>query len=117
MTAPTAAGRYNPDDPSLRYGTSVRHAALTAAAAGVRVRKGRLPVEQVLLIAAAILFPLGLVLILLGWYGAAHTVRLYAQIDFLISCCFLGVGLSVAKPNCWPMSGATRRITLNRPER
>ncbi len=96
MTAPTTAGRYNPDDPSLRYGMSVRHAALTAAAAGVRVRRGRLPVEQVLLAAAAILFPLGLVFILLGWYGAAHTGRLYAQIDYLISGGLLGVGISAA---------------------
>lgn len=96
MTAPSTAGRYNPDDPSLRYGTSVRHAALTAAAAGVRVRRGRVPVEQVLLAAAVILFPLGLVFILLGWYGAAHTGRLYAQIDYLISGGLLGVGISVA---------------------
>ncbi len=96
MTAPTTAGRYNPDDPSLRYGMSVRHAALTAAASGVRVRRGRLPVEQVLLAAAVILFPLGLVFILLGWYGAAHTGRLYAQIDYLISGGLLGVGISVA---------------------
>ena len=96
MTAPSTAGRYNPDDPSLRYGMSVRHAALTAAAAGVRVRRGRVPVEQVLLAAAVILFPLGLVFILLGWYGAAHTGRLYAQIDYLISGGLLGVGISVA---------------------
>lgn len=96
MTAPTAAGRYNPDDPSLRYGMSVRHAALTAAASGIRVRRGRVPVEQVLLAAAVVLFPLGLVFILLAWYGAAHTGRLYAQIDYLISGGLLGVGISVA---------------------
>lgn len=96
MTAPTAAGRYNPDDPALRYGSSTRHAALSAAASGIRVRRSQLPVEAVLLVAAVILFPLGLVFIFLGWYGAAHTGRLYAQIDYLISGGLLGVALSVA---------------------
>lgn len=96
MTAPTAAGRYDPDDPALRYGSSVRHAALSAAASGIRVRRSQLPVETVLLAAAVILFPLGLVFIFLGWYGAAHTGRLYAQIDYLISGGLLGVALSVA---------------------
>jgi len=97
MTATARAGRYNPDDPSLREEGSLRHAALTAATAGIRVRKGtKLPVEQILLIAASILFPLGVVFILLGWYGAAHTGRTYAQIDYLISGGLLGVGLTAA---------------------
>lgn len=97
MTAPTSAGRYNPDDPALRYGVPVRHAALTSAAAGIRVRRGgRFPVEQVLLAAAAILFPLGLAVVLLGWYGAAHNGHTYAQIDYLISGGIFGLGVSVA---------------------
>jgi hypothetical protein len=96
MTASRTAGRYNPDDPSLRYGVPVRHAALTAAASGIRVRRSRVPVEQILLIVAAILFPLGLAFVMLGWWGAAHTGRLYAQIDYLISGGLLGLGISVA---------------------
>ena len=92
----TTTGRYNPDDPSLRYGASTRHAALTSAAAGVRIRRGRIPVEHILLAAAAILFPLGLVFILLGWDGAAHNGHTYAQIDYLISGGLFGLGVSVA---------------------
>jgi hypothetical protein len=74
-----------------------RHERLTAAAARIRVRPGvNLPVERILLIAASILFPLGLIFVLLGWYGAAHTGRTYAQIDYLISGGLFGLGLSVA---------------------
>ena len=89
-------GRYNPDDPYLPADQRRRHAALTSAAGGIKVRAGRIPVETVLLVGACILFPLGLVFILLGWYGAAHTGRTYAQIDYLISGGLLGVGISVA---------------------
>lgn len=96
MTASTTAGRYNPDDPALRYGVPVRHAALSAAASGIRARRRQIPVEQILLLAAVILFPLGLAFIMLGWWGAAHTGRLYAQIDYLISGGMLGLGISVA---------------------
>ncbi|HMC39793.1 MAG TPA: hypothetical protein VKI19_09040 [Acidimicrobiales bacterium] len=74
-----------------------RHEALAAAVAGIRVRRGsRIPVEQILLGAAAILFPLGLIFILLGWEGAAHNGHTYAQIDYLISGGIFGLGLSVA---------------------
>jgi hypothetical protein len=74
-----------------------RHADLQAAAARIRAARGlRLPVEQVLLVAAAILFPLGLIFILLGWEGASHTGRTYAQLDYLISGGIFGLGLSVA---------------------
>ena len=74
-----------------------RHDALAAAVSGIRVRRGsRIPVEQILLTAAAILFPLGLIFILLGWEGAAHNGHTYAQIDYLISGGIFGLGLSVA---------------------
>ena len=74
-----------------------RHDALAEAVAGIRVRRGsRIPVEQILLTAAAVLFPLGLIFILLGWEGAAHNGHTYAQIDYLISGGIFGLGLSVA---------------------
>jgi hypothetical protein len=74
-----------------------RHAALASAVAGIRVRRGgRFNVEQILLAAAAVLFPLGLIFILLGWDGAAHNGHTYAQIDYLISGGIFGLGLSVA---------------------
>jgi hypothetical protein len=89
MTAISDAG--NPD------AGLARHERLAAAVSKVRVRPGfNLPVERILLGAAVILFPLGLVFILLGWEGAAHNGHTYAQIDYLISGGIFGLGLSVA---------------------
>jgi hypothetical protein len=97
VTASARAGRYNPDDPALSDEVSRRHAALTAAAAGVRVRRGsKIPVEHILLVGGSILLPLGVVFILLGWHGAATTGRSYEQIDYLISGGLLGVGFIAA---------------------
>ena len=74
-----------------------RYQALVAATAAIRGRRnGRIAVEQILLVAAAVLFPLGLIFVLLGWEGASHTGRTYAQIDYLISGGIFGLGLSVA---------------------
>jgi hypothetical protein len=74
-----------------------RHQRLTEAASRIRVRPGlRVPVETILLGAASILFPLGLVFVILGWYGAAHTGHTYEQMDYLISGGLFGLGLSVA---------------------
>jgi hypothetical protein len=74
-----------------------RHQKLTEAASRIRVRPGvRVPVETILLGAASILFPLGLVFVILGWYGAAHTGHTYEQMDYLISGGLFGLGLSVA---------------------
>lgn len=99
MTAPTTTGYYNSDGAPPADGAGplapARHRALTEATSRIRVRAGRLPVEQVLLLAASILFPLGLVFIMLGWYGAAHNGRTYAQISYLISGGIFGLALSV----------------------
>lgn len=95
MTA-AAAEPYEISTPASTAGPS-RHERLVAAASRIRVRPGLdLPVERILLVAASVLFPLGLVLVFLGWDGAAHTGRTYAQIDYLISGGLLGLGLSVA---------------------
>ena len=55
----------------------------------------RFTVEQVLAVVSAVLLPLGLAMVLLGWYGAAHTPYLFEQIPYLISGGLLGVGLAV----------------------
>lgn len=83
--------------PRREAARSSRYQALAAATAAIRARRrGRVTVEQILLVAASILFPLGLVFVLLGWEGASHTGRTYAQIDYLISGGIFGLGLSVA---------------------
>jgi hypothetical protein len=52
-------------------------------------------VEQVLAVVSAVLLPLGILMILLGWYGAAHTPYLFEQLPYLISGGILGLGLAV----------------------
>jgi hypothetical protein len=56
---------------------------------------GRFEAERALAVASAVLLPLGLALILLGWYGAAHTPYLFEQVPYLISGGLLGLGFAV----------------------
>src|SRR3954467_13431914 len=72
----------------------------TVAATGVQVsnpaavRDQRYRTLQVLLFAAgAILMPLGIVAIVLGWYGVAHTKYQYNQLPYVVSGGLLVVGL------------------------
>lgn len=51
--------------------------------------------ERILAIGSAVLLPLGLALVLLGWYGAAHTPYLFEQVPYLISGGILGLGFAV----------------------
>lgn len=51
------------------------------------------PVDRTLSLVAAVLLPLGLLVIVLGWYGAAHTPYLFEQVPYLISGGLLGLGL------------------------
>ena len=55
----------------------------------------RYSVERALALASGVLLPLGLAMILLGWYGAAHTPYLFEQVPYLISGGILGLGLAV----------------------
>ena len=50
--------------------------------------------QVVLFVAGAVLLPLGLIVIVLGWYGAAHTPYQYDQISYLVSGGLLGLGLT-----------------------
>jgi hypothetical protein len=43
----------------------------------------------------AVLIPLGVVVILFGWYGAAHTPYVQQQIPFMASGSFIGLGMMV----------------------
>lgn len=54
----------------------------------------RLPIY--LLVAGSICMPLGLVIVLLGWYGAAHTPFGFEQVPYLISGGLLGLGVIFA---------------------
>lgn len=49
--------------------------------------------ERTLMVAAGIVAPLGLVCVLLGWYGASRTSNSFEQIPYLISGGLFGLGL------------------------
>ena len=57
--------------------------------------------ERTLMIVAGVLAPLGLILILIGWYGAAHTPNLFEQIPYAISGGLFGLGLLFLGSFCY----------------
>ena len=50
-------------------------------------------VARVMAVLATLMLPTGIVVVLLGWWGAAHTPFVFEQIPYLISGGLLGVGL------------------------
>jgi hypothetical protein len=67
---------------------------LAKGLARLRRRAGTVPTDRWLAIAGGVLMPLGVVLVIIGWYGAAHTTRLFEEIPYLISGGLLGIVLS-----------------------
>jgi hypothetical protein len=63
--------------------------------ARTRLRDRFSAADQLMTVAAAVLLPLGLVLVFLGWYGAARTPYLFEQVPYLVSGGLLGLGLVV----------------------
>ena len=53
-------------------------------------------IDRIMSVLAAILLPVGVALILLGWWGAAHTPFVFEQIPYMISGGLLGLGLLTA---------------------
>ncbi len=72
---------------------SARSTATGSGAAPLR-NNGYRVLQVVLFVAGAVLLPLGLVVIVLGWYGAAHTPYQYDQLSYLVSGGLLGLGLT-----------------------
>src|SRR3954470_23667987 len=78
-----------------------RVADTVARTATWRLGKGALPVppEQrlpiILTLVGALIMPLGLILVIMGWWGAAHTPYNFEQVPYLISGGLLGIGLCV----------------------
>lgn len=79
----------SPDD---RAGA--RQARLAQSIARIRRRQG-VDLERALHWAGSILLPTGVVIILLGWYGASHTSYEFEQVPYLISGGILGAAVSV----------------------
>jgi hypothetical protein len=67
-------------------------------AAGLRALRGRVASlrfdERALMLLGGILAPVGLALVLLGWYGAARTPYVFEQVPYLISGGLLGLALA-----------------------
>lgn len=67
-------------------------AAPVARSSAVRDQRYRM-MQLVLFTGGAVLMPLGIVAILLGWYGVAHTKYQYNQLPYVVSGGLLGLGL------------------------
>lgn len=70
-----------------------RSRAAAVGRATVRVVADRLTVDGMLRALAVLFVPIGIVVIVLGWNGAARTPFVFEQIPYLISGGLLGVGL------------------------
>lgn len=66
-----------------------------AELARLRSRGSTTSAEQRLLLAGAVLMPVGLVLILMGYLGASGTTELSSQVPYLISGGVLGLGCTI----------------------
>lgn len=76
-------------------GKEDRVVRLSGAVSKIRARAGKIDAPRLLMLGGAILMPLGLGLIGVAWYGAAHTPFLFEQVPYLISGGLLGLGVSI----------------------
>jgi hypothetical protein len=91
MTTTPVAG---PPATMPRTGSSRTLPASTGTGAAPLRNNGYRVLQVVLFVSGAVLLPLGLVVIVLGWYGAAHTPYQYDQLSYLVSGGMLGLGLT-----------------------
>jgi hypothetical protein len=82
-------------DVAQRESQEGRVQRLRASLANVRARGNRMPVERIMAFIGAALVAVGIPLIILGWYGAAHTPYTFEQIPYMISGGLLGLALTV----------------------
>jgi hypothetical protein len=71
---------------------AARAAAPTSRSAALRDQRYRV-MQLALFTGGAVLMPMGIVAILLGWYGVAHTKYQYNQLPYVVSGGLLGLGL------------------------
>src|SRR3954465_5242833 len=67
-------------------------AARVARSSAVRDQRYRM-MQLALFTGGAVLMPLGIIAIMLGWYGVAHTKYQYNQLPYVVSGGLLGLGL------------------------
>jgi hypothetical protein len=87
---PPVPGTMLSDDP---HREAKRLQRLAEGVRGIRTGGGTLKLnERILMVLAGIIAPLGLIMVLLGWWGASRTPNLFEQIPYLISGGLLGLG-------------------------
>ena len=97
-------------------GAGSRQQRLAAAVKNLRTHQSlsSMPVDRWVLIAGAIMVPLGIALIILGWYGAAHKALIIQQFPYLISGGILGLGLMITGGLAYFGYWITRLVQENR---
>jgi hypothetical protein len=80
-----AAGGLDADERQARFADGIRTLKVGSAS--------NLLSERLLLVLAGIIAPLGLVLVIFGWWGASRTSYPFEQTPYLISGGLLGLGL------------------------
>lgn len=71
-------------------------------------------IDALLVYASVLMLPLGLMMIFLGWYGAARAPYVFEQIPYLISGGLLGLGLVVAAGLLYIGSWISRGVSEQR---
>jgi hypothetical protein len=88
-----------PLEPSDRVNGN--QARLADSLARLRRRTKLVATERWLLVAGSVMVPLGGILVILGWFGASHTGRLFEQIPYMISGGLFGLVLVIAGGFCY----------------
>ena len=96
----------------------LRQERLATNVRGLRVPRATFSFsDRWMLVVGGTLLPLGVVLVLLGWYGASHTVLLFEQIPYLISGGLLGLALVMGGGFVYFAYWMTLLVRENRTER
>ena len=97
-------------------GAGSRQQRLAAAVKNLRTRQSlsAIPVDRWVLIAGAVMVPLGLALMILAWYGAAHKPLIIQQFPYLLSGGLIGLGLMITGGLAYFGYWVTRLVQENR---
>jgi hypothetical protein len=80
---------------TLDTAAEVRQERLAEQVQGLRLGRA-FDSDRWMLLVGGLLLPLGILLVLLGWWGASHTVFLFEQVPYLLSGGVLGLALVIA---------------------